>query len=78
MKRQEILFAEMMIGFALDKLAECDNHVLTAYNATNADPEDTGVAMFLTPEFEIAAQRMGKLKSELDAIRKILREALDK
>lgn len=78
MKRHKILSAEMLIGFALDKLSECNELIAAAYSATNADPENTGVAMFLTPEFETASHRTEKLKSELDAIRKILQEAIDK
>lgn len=76
-KRHKLIYAEVMIKFALDKLAECDERIAAAYNATNDDPEETGVAMFLTPEFETASSRMEKLKSELEAILDIIEKAED-
>jgi hypothetical protein len=54
-----------------------DEHIAAAYSATNDDPEETGVAMFLTPEFETASRRMEKLKSELEAIQEIIIKAED-
>lgn len=77
LKRHDLIYAEFMIRFALDKLAECDERIAAAYSATNDDPEETGVAMFLTPEFEIAGQRIEKLKSELEAIQEIIIKAED-
>ena len=77
LKRHDLIYAEMMIKFALDKLAECDERIAAAYNATLADPGDIGAAMVLTPEFETASSRMQKLKSELEAIQNIIVKAED-
>lgn len=75
MKRKKFIYAELMIQLALHNLAEADQSIAAAYSATHDDPEGIGVAMALTPEFEIAAQRMGKLKSELEAIQDIIIKA---
>lgn len=75
MKRKNLIHAELMIQSALHHLAEAEQSIATAYSATHDDPEGIGVAMVLTPEFEIAAQRMGKLKSELEAIQDIIIKA---
>lgn len=77
MKRKKLIYAELMIQSALHKLAEADQSIVAAYSATHDDPEETGVAMFLTPEFEIASERMEKLKSELEAIQNIIVKAED-
>lgn len=57
----------------LDKMFDC---VRQGYTAVNAHPENTAVAMVLTPEFEIIAHRKEKLESALIAAQKILQEAL--
>ena len=77
MKRHKLIFAEMMIMFALEALAVADERIAAAYSATHEDQEGIGAAMVLTPEFEIASQRMDKLKSELEAIKDIIEKAED-
>lgn len=77
MKRQKLIYADLMIQFALDNLAEADGRIAAAYGATHDDPEGIGVAMVLTPEFETASSRMEKLKSELEAIQEIIIKAED-
>lgn len=76
-KRKKLIYAELMIQSALHNLAEADQHIAAAYSATHDDPEGIGAAMVLTPEFEIASQRMEKLKSELEAIQDIIIKAED-
>lgn len=57
----------------LDKMFD---RVRMGYTAATAHPENTAVAMILTPEFEIIAQRKDKLESALIVAQKILQEAL--
>ena len=77
MKRKKLIYAELMIQFALHHLAEADQRIAAAYSATHDDSEGIGVAMVLTPEFETASSRMEKLKSELEAIQEIIIKAED-
>lgn len=77
MKRKKLIYAELMIQFALHHLAEADQRIAAAYSATYEDAECIGAAMVLDPEFEIASQRMEKLKSELEAIQEIIIKAED-
>lgn len=75
MKLKKLIFAELMIQSAIHNLAEADERIAEAYSATHEDAEGIGAAMVLTPEFEIAWQRMDKLKSELEAIQDIIVKA---
>lgn len=77
MKRKKLIYAELMIQFALHHLAEAGQRIAAAYSATHEDAECIGAAMVLDPEFEIASQRMEKLKSELEAIQEIIIKAED-
>lgn len=77
MKRNKIMYAALMINFALDYLARADERIAEAYKATLADTEYVGAAEVLTPEFETASSRMEKLKSELEAIQDIIEKAED-
>lgn len=60
----------------MHELDTIGDRVREAYNAVLAHPENTAVAMVLTPEFESIAQRKDKLESALIAAQKILQEAL--
>lgn len=57
----------------LDKMFD---RVREGCSSVYAHPANTAVAMILTPEFEIIAQRKDKLESALIAAQKILQEAL--
>lgn len=61
---------------AMHELDKMFDRVRYGYTAVNAHPENTAVAMVLTPEFENIAQRKEKLESALIAAQKILQEAL--
>lgn len=64
------------LGYAMIDLDKMFDRVRYGYTAVNAHPENTAVAMVLTPEFENIAQRKDKLESALIAAQKILQEAL--
>jgi hypothetical protein len=61
---------------AMTELDKMFDRVRMGYTAAAAHPENTAVAMILTPEFEAIAQRKDKLESALIAAQKILQEAI--
>ena len=78
MNPNDRVYAEVMLENAINELDTLFDRVREAYSAVNAHPENTGVAMVLTPEFENIAQRKDKLASALKAAQKILQEASKK